>query len=153
VLKNLFESKNMSINISSDIKNIELYWSLKNIMAILSGYYTWKWYSLSTLWKYLSEFYNELKDIIWELWWNKNLNFWDYSLGWDIIATCFWNSRNREFWELLWKGLSLDQAIGKMKEEKKYVEGYEMLKTLYKRIEDKPWFGITKKLYKIVFEK
>lgn len=151
LLKNLFKNKNLNINITSDVKNIELYGSLKNIMAILSGYYTWKGHSLSTIWKYLSEYYEELKEIIFELWWNKNINFWDYSLWWDIIATCFWNSRNREFWELLWKWFIKKDALEKMKQENKYVEWYETLKAVYQMIKDKPWFEMTKDLYNKIF--
>lgn len=152
MLKELFETEYMHINLSKDIKNIELYGSLKNIMAIISWYYTWKWYSLSTIWKYLSEYYKELKEIIWELWWNKNIDFWDYSLWWDIIATCFWNSRNREFWELLWKWLTKKEAMEEMKKNNRYVEWYETLKSVHNKIKDKTWFEMTKKMYKIVFE-
>jgi len=39
----LFENDNFNINLSKNITNIELYGSLKNIMAIIIGYYEAKW--------------------------------------------------------------------------------------------------------------
>lgn len=149
-IKQLFENENLKIEIRKDILNIELYWSIKNIMAILVWYYEWKWEQFSTIWYYLVEFYSEMKDIISIYWWNKELDFSYYSLWWDIVATCFWNSRNRYFGNLLWKWNSINEVLEILKSEKKHAEWYETLKAVYNRVKDEDWFEITKLLYSLI---
>ena len=149
-IKKLLENKNLKIQIREDILNIELYWSLKNIMAIIVWYYEWKWEWKSSIWFRLIEFYNEMKDIIKLYWWNENLDFSYYSLGWDIIATCFWNSRNKYFWNLLWSGMKINEVLEKLKAENKHAEWYETLKAVYSFVKDKEWFDNVKFIYGVV---
>lgn len=146
----LFKNDNFNINISKNITNIELYGSLKNIMAIIIGYYEAKQEWKSTIWMYFVDFLNESKQIISLYWWNNNLDFWYYSLGGDMIATCFWNSRNRYFWELLWLGNTAKQALEILEKENKHSEWYETLKAIYEKVKDKPDFEITKKFYHMI---
>lgn len=149
-LVSLFQNKNFNINLSKNITNIELYGSLKNIMAIIIGYYEaqneWK----STIWKYFVDYLNECKQIISLYGWSKNLDFGYYSLGWDMIATCFWNSRNRYFWELLWLWNTSKQALEILEKENKHSEWYETLKAVYEKIKDEPGFEMTKKFYHMI---
>lgn len=149
-IKLLFENDNFKIELRKDILNIELYWSIKNIMAIMVGYYEWIWYWSSSIWAKLVEYYSEVSKIIELYWWNKELDFSYYSLGWDIIATCFWNSRNRYLWKLLWSWKSVAEALGILKSENKHSEWYETLKVVYEFIKYKPWFEITKFLYSLI---
>lgn len=148
-LKELFENDNLEINlVSSPVKNMELYWALKNVIAIVIWYYEWKWNEVSTLSYYFCKLYNELKELIVLLWWDRDINFSDYALGWDLITTCFWKSRNRYFWNLIWKWNSLEETLEIFKKENKIAEGYETMKWVYKIIEDKDWFEEIKKVYK-----
>lgn len=149
-IKSLFENNYFKIICREEILNIELYWSLKNIMAIIVWYYEGKRQTASTIWFYMNEFFNELKDIINIYGWNKNIDFSYYSLGWDLIATCFWNSRNRYFWRLLWEWHSINQVLEVMKKENKHAEGYETLKAVYKKIYDKNWFDLIKEFYELI---
>jgi glycerol-3-phosphate dehydrogenase (NAD(P)+) len=149
-IKKLLENENLTICIKKDVLNIELYGNLKNIMAILVGYYEWKWLGMSSIWYYLVDFYNEMKDIIKLYGWNSELDFSYYSLGWDIVATCFGNSRNRYFWNLLWKGKSIEYVLWIMKHENKHAEGYETLKAVYDMIREKEWFENVKFLYNLI---
>jgi len=149
-LKKLLENKNLKIKFHNDYLNIELYWSLKNIMAIMVWYYEAKGDWMSTVWFHLVNFYDEMKDLIAEYGWNRNIDFSYYSLGWDIIATCFWGSRNRYFWQLLWQGKSIAEVLEQLKVENKHAEGYETLKAVYDMIKDKQGFEITKFLYGLV---
>jgi len=149
-IKSLLENNNFRIELRKDILNIELYWSFKNIMAIMVGYYEWIWYWSSSIWAKLVEYYSEVSKIIGLYWWNKELDFSYYSLGWDIIATCFWNSRNRYLWKLLWSWKYIKEALEILKSENKHSEWYETLKVVYAFIKDKPWFEITKFLYSLI---
>jgi glycerol-3-phosphate dehydrogenase (NAD(P)+) len=149
-IKNLFINDYFKINIRKEILNIELYWSLKNILAIITGYYEWQWEAASTIWYYINEFYNEMKDIIYIYGWSKNLDFSYYSLGWDIIATCFWNSRNRYFWRLLWKWKNVKEVLEILKSEKKHAEWYETFKAVYDKIWDREGFQLLRDFYEII---
>jgi glycerol-3-phosphate dehydrogenase len=90
----------------------------------------------------------ELKDLIVLLWWEKDINFSDYALGWDLITTCFWNSRNRYFWKLLWSWKTLEETLEIFKQENKIAEGYETMKWVYNLIKDKKGFKEIKRVYK-----
>ena len=149
-IKKLFENNDFKIILRDEILNIELYWSLKNIMAILTWYYEWKWENASTIWYYINEFYNEMKEIIWIYWWNKNIDFSYYSLGWDIIATCFWNSRNRYFLRLLWEWKDANEVLKILKSENKHAEWYETFKAVYDKIWDRKGFELLRDFYEII---
>jgi len=149
-LISLFENENFNISLSKNITNIELYGSLKNIMAIIIGYYEAKWEAKSSIWKYFVDYLNECKQIISLYGWSENLDFGYYSLGWDMIATCFWNSRNRYFWELLWLWNTAKQALEILENENKHSEWYETIKAVYEKVKDKPGFEMTKKFYHMI---
>lgn len=149
-IKWLLENDNFKIKICEDYLNIELYWSLKNIMAIMVGYYEWKWLEKSSIWFYLVNFYDEMKKIIKLYGWNPELDFSYYSLGWDIVATCFWNSRNRYFWKLLWEWKKITEVLEKLQSENKHAEWYETLKTVYKMVKEKEGFETVKLFYSLI---
>ena len=151
-IKQIFKNDKLEINIVlGNTKNIELYWSLKNIIAIWVWYYEWKWYKASTLWYYLCKFYDELKSLIKLLWWSDNLEFSDFSLGWDLIATCFWDSRNRTFWKLLWQWKKIDEILDFLSSKNKIAEWYSTLKWIYKITKDKSNFPLINKIWIKIF--
>ena len=151
-LKEIFESETLKIQLLPEnyIVNVELYWSLKNILAILIGYHEWKWESYSTIWYHLTNWYNECKKIVEVFWWDPNIDFWQFSLWWDIIATCFWNSRNRYLGNLLGSDMQTDDALQLLKNENKHAEWYENIKSVHKLIKDKDWFENCKFLYTLI---
>lgn len=149
-IKKILENKDFEIVLRKDILNVEIYGSLKNIAAIVSWYYEWKWFNYSTIAFYLLKFYNELREIVILYWWNKKIDFSYFSLWWDLIATCFWDSRNRYFWRLLWEWKSLKKALEILKNENKHSEWYETLKAIWKTIKDKDWFEITRFFYYLI---
>lgn len=126
-LKNIFENQNLKISLSEHTKNMELFGSFKNIFALYMWYLEGRWFGMSSVWYYFCELYKELPVLLEKLWWEKNIEFSDFSLGGDLIATCFWNSRNRYFWNLVWKWNSSQQAEEILKNEKKHAEGYYTL--------------------------
>lgn len=149
-IKYLLENDNLKIKVVPDILNIELYWSLKNIMAIMVWYYEGKWDEKSTIWFHLVNFYDEMKELINIYWWNSEIDFSYYSLWWDIIATCFGWSRNRYLGQLLWSWKSITEALEQLKNENKHAEGYETLKAVYWMVENKNGFEIVKEMYNLV---
>jgi glycerol-3-phosphate dehydrogenase (NAD(P)+) len=149
-IKNLFESENLDIKIQKDVVNIELYGSFKNIMAILVGYYEWKGEWFSTIWYYLASFVVELKELILLYWWSENIDFSYYSFGWDLVATCFWDSRNRYFWKLLGSWKPVWEALDILKRENKHSEWYETLKAVYKMVREREWFENIKFLCSVI---
>lgn len=126
-LQIFFENNNLKISLSQNIKNIELFGSLKNIFALYMWYLEGVWLGMSSIWYYFCELYKELPILLEDLWWDKNIVFEDFSLWGDLIATCFWNSRNRYFWNLVGKGKSSHEAENILKEEKKHAEWYYTL--------------------------
>lgn len=150
-IKSLLSNKNFDIKISQNILNIELYWCFKNIMAIIIWYYEELWEWKSSIWKYFVDYLNECKQIISIYWWTDDLDFCYYSLGWDMIASCFGNSRNRYLWKLLWQGKKIDEALDILNRENKHSEWYETIKAVYEKIKYEDGFEITKMFYKIMY--
>lgn len=126
-LQQLFESRALKISLSQDTKNIELFGSLKNIFALYMWYLEWKWLGMSSIGYYFCELYRELPFLLKALWWDENIDFSDFSLGGDLIATCFGNSRNRYFGNLVGTGKTALEAQKILKNEKKHAEGYYTL--------------------------
>lgn len=126
-IQKLFQSQTLEITLSTQYKNIELYGSLKNVFALYMWYLEWKWYAMSSIGYYFCELYKELPDLLELLWGTRNIDFWDFALGGDMIATCFWNSRNRYFWRLVGEGNTPKSVEEKLKQEKKHAEGYYTL--------------------------
>ena len=137
-LKSLFDDTTLDTEISiNNIKNIELYSALKNVIALMMGYYEGQWNSPSTLGYYMCRIYKEIHLLLPLLWWNDQYDFSDYAIGGDLIATCFGDSRNRYLGKLVWWGIPIVEAVEKLSLEKKRAEGYETLKWLKKIIESR----------------
>lgn len=140
-LQKLFLSDALDINLKIGLtKNTELYAALKNIIALILWYYEWKWVGASTQWYYFSKLLDEMKWVIELLWGNKEIDFTDYALSWDLIATCFWNSRNRLLWNMLWSWKTIEESLWELKLQNKIAEWYETLKWVYHLTEGKAGF-------------
>ncbi len=141
ILKDIFQSASLEINLKiSNPKNTELYAALKNIIALILGYYEGTGAWASTLWYYFSTLLWEMKQVIKLLEWDSDFNFTDYALSWDLIATCFGASRNRLLGSMLWKWTDISEALAELKAQNKIAEGYETLKWVYKLTQWKKWF-------------
>ncbi len=136
----LFASENLSIRITEDYKNTELYGALKNIFALYVGYLEGKWYGASTVGYHYCLLWEDMKQLIPLLGGNPVLDYGDFALGWDMIATCFGNSRNKHFGKLVGSGKTPTEAYNQLKEEKKHAEWYETLKGVKAFIEGKGKF-------------
>lgn len=140
-LKQLFQSNSLNINLKIwNTKNTELYAALKNIIALVLGYYEWQWAWASSRWYYLAKLLWEMKWVITLLDGDSQIDFTDYALCWDLIATCFWWSRNRLLWNMLGEWKDISKALAELKAQKKIAEWYETLKWVYKLTVWKEWF-------------
>ena len=137
----LFLSDTLDINLKiTDPKNTELYAALKNIIALMLWYYEWKWKWMSSRGYYFSKLLTEMKWIIILLWWDSEIDFTDYALSWDLIATCFGASRNRLLGNMLWEWKELSEALWELIAQNKIAEWYETLKWVYQITEWKRRF-------------
>ena len=140
-LQKLFLSDSLDINLKIwNPKNTELYAALKNIIALILWYYEWKWLWASSRWYYLAKLLEEMKWVIHLLGWEDHIDFTDYALCWDLVATCFGASRNRFLWNMLWKGTEISEALNELAAQNKIAEWYETLKWVYHLTSGKAWF-------------
>jgi glycerol-3-phosphate dehydrogenase (NAD(P)+) len=136
ILKELFHSDTLDINLKIwNPKNTELAAALKNIVALILGYYEWQWAWASTLGYYFAKLTCEMNKLIELLGNSEKVDFSDYAFSGDLIATCFWNSRNRLLGNMLGKWMSIEEALAELKAQKKIAEGYETLKWIKSLIE------------------
>lgn len=148
----IIESERLMIEVSeSNITEIELSWSMKNVIAIYCWYLEWKWYPIWTLSYELCDIVKkDMPKLVELLWWKTSLDFSDYSYGWDLLTTVFWESRSKYLWNLLWQWLSLDTALERLKNEHKLSEGYGLLSELLKRTDIYSQVVFLKKLKSIL---
>jgi glycerol-3-phosphate dehydrogenase (NAD(P)+) len=132
--KEIIESKNLEIQVTEwNINEIELLWSLKNIIAIYAGYLEWLSYPIGTIsYELCKVIEKDIPQLLESLWWRAWVHFSDFSYGGDLLTTVFWDSRSKYFWKLLWEGLSLEAAHDRLKSEQKLSEGYVLLAELFK---------------------
>lgn len=154
-LQKLFLCDSLDINLKvTSAKNTELYAALKNIVALILWYYEWSWVGASSQWYYFSKLLEEMKWVIHLLTPPQSssiegeasensqgeFDFTDYALSWDLIATCFWASRNRLLGNMLWKWTHIQDALLELKQQNKIAEWYETLKWVYHLTDGKAGF-------------
>ncbi|MCH8518724.1 hypothetical protein LAT59_03100 [Candidatus Gracilibacteria bacterium] len=147
ILQELFASHTLDINLKiGNPKNTELAAALKNIVALILGYYEGQGVGVSTLGYYFARLTREMHSLI-QLLGNpeKDIDFLDYAFSGDLITTCFGNSRNRLLGNMLGEGMGIEKALLEIQAQRKIAEGYETLKGIKKVIEKKEGFEEIKK--------
>lgn len=148
----IFSKENLDIKIVlGNTRAVELYWAFKNIVAICIWYYEAKWYEASTLWYFLCKFCDEL-NLLMNHFWADDLEFSNYSFWWDLIATCFWASRNRAFWKLLWEWKTTKEVLNIFEKQNKISEWYKTFLWVYKIIKGNNNFIEINKLWYKIFD-
>jgi len=131
-LQKIFLSDVLDINLKIwNSKNTELYAALKNIIALILWYHEWRWEWASSRGYYLTKLLEEMKWVIHLLDGDEDIDFTDYALCWDLIATCFGASRNRLLGNMLGEWRDISEALTELKEQNKIAEWYETLKWIY----------------------
>ncbi len=130
VLKNLLNAENIKIETTEDIQGIQLAGGIKNAIAIGSGILSGLKAADSTKAAYIATGMADLAKLIVCLGGKKETVYTYAGVG-DLLLTCMSStSRNYTFGELIGQGFTVEQAFARM--SGKTVEGYAVVKTLYK---------------------
>jgi len=131
-LQEIFSSQKFRVYRNDDVIGVEIAGALKNPLAIASGMADALGYASSTKGALLSRGSLEIKRLALKLGAKeKTFNFGGQAAMGDIMTSCFGNTRNKKFGELIVKEGSVEKALKLMKREGKLVEGYFTSKAIH----------------------
>lgn len=124
-LQDIFHSSTLRVYTNMDLIGVEYAGAFKNVIAILAGIVNGLNLPYGSETHMISRAAKEAKEIAVKLG-AKPHTFSMESQCWgnDLWMSCTGKSRNREFGKLIGKGLSPAEALRKMEEKHKLVEGY-----------------------------
>lgn len=153
-LKKLFLPTTVHVEITPDIAGVEFSGSFKNVIAIGAGIIDGLKLGTSCKAFYIARLINEVEGIAVMLGASKE-TFHTSSNAWigDLLTTCFGNSRNRWFGELMGEGKTLEAAKDILDKEHKHAEGLATIQII-KELEiekqlELPFFNA---MYSVMFE-
>ena len=151
ILKNLFDSDSIKIEITDDIEGIQLAGGIKNAIAVGSGMLTGLKAADSTKAAYIAMGMADMAKLIVHLG-GANETAYTYAGIGDLLLTCMSStSRNFTFGTYIGQGFTVEQAFARM--DGKTVEGYKVIRTLHKYAKEKNIKLYTiDTLYNIIFE-
>eukprot|EP01098_Paradermamoeba_levis_P008372 TRINITY_DN3475_c0_g1_i4.p1 TRINITY_DN3475_c0_g1~~TRINITY_DN3475_c0_g1_i4.p1 ORF type:complete len:342 (-),score=99.28 TRINITY_DN3475_c0_g1_i4:359-1384(-) len=153
-IQSLLNAPHFKVNTTTDLIGVELAGSLKNVLAIGAGFFDGLGFETSSKAAYVSEASNEVKQLAIAL----GAKPETFELGghaWmgDLLTTCFGDSRNRLFGELIGKGHTVQEALDILEKAKKRSEGFLSTKGFYELAQEKGIkTPILKVLYDVLFE-
>lgn len=151
IIKALLNAEHIKIETTDDVKGIQLAGGIKNAIAIGAGILSGLNTADSTRASYIAMGMADMANLIVSLGGKKETAYTYAGIG-DLLLTCMsTTSRNYTFGAYIGQGFSVDQAFVRM--ESKTVEGYKVIKTLYKYAKEKNIKLYTiNALYNIIFE-
>ena len=151
LLKSLLNAENIKIEVTDDIEGIQLAGGIKNAIAIGSGILSGLKAADSTKAAYIAMGMADMAKLIVCLGGKKETAYTYAGIG-DLLLTCMSStSRNFTFGEYVGQGFSVEQAFVRM--NSKTVEGYKVLRTLYKYAKENSIKLYTiDTLYNIIFQ-
>eukprot|EP01125_Pyxidicula_operculata_P019841 TRINITY_DN721_c3_g2_i1.p1 TRINITY_DN721_c3_g2~~TRINITY_DN721_c3_g2_i1.p1 ORF type:complete len:348 (+),score=90.72 TRINITY_DN721_c3_g2_i1:58-1101(+) len=153
-LKELFNTPNFKIKVTDDLVGVELAGAFKNVIAIGGGLFDGLGLPMSSKAAFISEASAELSQLALLLG-GKAETFSLGSFAWigDLLTTCFGSSRNRQFGELIGKGLTPEEAKTQMSGKRLSVEGYITTNAFYNLAKSRGIkTPILKTLYEVLFQ-
>jgi len=153
-LRLLFETPLVKINVMTDVLGLELAGAFKNVIAIAAGAFDGLGLAVSSKCAYISMCAKECKRLAIILG-AKSETFQMGGQAWlgDVLTTCFGPGRNRLFGEFIGSGLSVEDALKKLHEQKKISEGYLTTKAFYElTVEKNIEAPFLKNIYQMLFE-
>jgi len=149
-LEELFAGTHIHTRTTTDLIGVELCGSFKNVVAIAAGII----HNASEKAYVISKMSEELEALIIRLGGHPD-TFSLASNAWssDLLVTCYGDSRNRLFGELIARGMSAAEAEEQLKSQKKHAEGFatlDVIKTLAQLYNIKVPF--CKRLHGIVYD-
>jgi len=131
-LQQIFSTQNFRVYRNDDVTGVEIAGALKNPLAIASGIAWGLGYGASTISALVSRGSLEIKRLALKLGAReKTFNFGGQAAMGDIMTSCFGNTRNKKFGELIVACNSVEKALSTMSKQKKLVEGYFTSKAIY----------------------
>ena len=136
-LQEIFHDQTLRVYGNVDVIGVECAGAFKNIIAIFAGIINGLGLPYGSETHMISRAAKEGKEIAIALG-SKPHTFWMESQCWgnDLWMSCTGKSRNREFGRLIGSGLSPEEALEKMKEAHKLVEGYYAVGAIPKLIKN-----------------
>jgi glycerol-3-phosphate dehydrogenase (NAD(P)+) len=154
VLKELFKPTTVHVEITTDIVGIEFAGAFKNLIAIGGGIIDGLKFGTSAKAFFIAQTLREVELLAIKLG-AKDETFHTASNAWmgDLMTTCFGNSRNRLFGEMIGSGMTVEEAIKDLESQKKHAEGYVTLKLVHDLLEENELKrDFVSLLYGVVFE-
>ncbi len=138
-LQNIFQSKNLFVELSMDVAGVECAWAFKNVAAIYIGRLEGKNLPYGTITYYLTQFSFEIQKFARAYFgaYLETFSITSQCRGNDFFMSCTGNTRNKAFWKLLGEWYSFQYAVDHMKKQKKSVEWVQTLKVVQKLLEQK----------------
>lgn len=135
VAKKIFEKPSIKIEVTEDIKGIQLAGGIKNAIAVGAGMLYGMNAADSTKAAYLATGMTDMSHLLVALGGKKETAYSYAGIG-DLILTCTSHtSRNFSFGYYLGQGMSIIDAFEKM--NNKTVEGYKVIRALHKYVKEK----------------
>jgi len=124
-LADLFSTNTFKIGITKDVIGVELAGAFKNVLAIGAGFFDGLGLAVSSKAAYVSEGSREMRDLAVMLGAQpETFGLGSYAWLGDLLTTCFGDSRNRLFGELIGKGMRVEDALKFLADQRKHSEGY-----------------------------
>ena len=148
-------NEHFRIETTDDLMGVELAGAFKNVVAIGAGIFDGMGNKESSKASYVSAASKEMQRLAMAMGARRE-TLGSGSQAWfgDLMTTCFGQSRNREFGELIGRGINVKEALKSMEEAHKSVEGYITTNVVYKLIKkykiDAP---ILENVYKILYKR
>ena len=151
VITELIDAESVKIEVTDDMEGIQLAGGIKNAIAVGSGMLTGLNAADSTKAAYIAMGMVDMANLIVCLGGKKETAYTYAGIG-DLLLTCMSStSRNFTFGSYVGQGFTVEQAFSRM--GGKTVEGYKVIRTLYKFAKEKNIKTYTiDALYNIIFE-
>lgn len=132
ILEEVFETDNLEVYGTTDLKGVEYAGALKNIVAILAGTVKGLGFSYGSETHMISKVSQRVSDVCINEFGCSSSTFSMGSQCWgnDLWMSCTGSTRNREFGILLGKGIPVDDASNIMSAGNKTIEGLNTLKII-----------------------
>lgn len=153
-MRTLFLPTTVHVETTTDIRGVEYGSAFKNVIAIGAGIVDGLGWGASTKAFFVARSLREIETLAVAMGarhetFHTASNFW---MG-DLMTTCFGDSRNRLFGELIGRGMTAEEASARLLEQRKHAEGLATLKVVHHLVKEHdteaPFLHI---LHEIVYE-
>ncbi len=137
-VRRLFLPTTVHVETTRDIVGVEFGGAFKNVIAIGAGIIDGLGWGASTKAFFVARSLREIEELAVALGaqratFHTASNFW---MG-DLMTTCFGDSRNRLFGELIGAGLSREEAVAELAKQRKHAEGLATLELVEQLLREK----------------